>query len=173
MDNFISFISDNIVFVFIAIGVIYSLFSRKAPTEQKTNRMPSFGGDGQQRPQRPQVQQPQRTQQQHTQPQRSAQQQSARPKPARAEASRTGPSVIQSRSQPESGRRSVLFDEMMQDADQSQTADQKRMEAVHSGAAVPRHSAMNAGAVSGDELTKAIVWAEILGPPRAHKPYRR
>lgn len=46
-------------------------------------------------------------------------------------------------------------------------------QAAVAAAAERKESEATSPGLSGTELTRAVMWAEILGPPRARRPYRR
>ncbi|BBI34732.1 hypothetical protein [Cohnella abietis] len=171
MDDLISFISNNFYFVIVIVGIIYSLFFRKSPLENKPpNRMPDFGGDGQQRPRRPGETRPPVVETSHGEPvdtrlpapQRQAQH------PARSEAALR----LERELQPV---RSITLPEVEHKVEDYLPQQSTRARSsVNTSKPVPsRAVSSNTLGVTKEDLTRAIVWAEILGPPRARKPFRR
>jgi len=156
LEKLIQFLMSNFYFVIIVIGLVYSLFFRKSPLERKPpNRMPDFGGGGQlPRPQRP----PGQAEQPMSRPQQP------RPRPAEPAAAKqlARPAAIQ----PSDDYRSELMAQAIAGEPDaiSRSAD---------GADGGRSSGERPADLSGDDLTKAVMWAEILGPPRARRPHGR
>lgn len=145
MEQLISFAMNNFFIVIIIVGILYQLFFRKSPLE-KRNRMPDFGG-GQQRPP-------------GSPPQRGV---PMRIPPSKREEPRPIPQPIvveerveQSAIAPEPRRAPV-----------STLPEATPLEPAFAKAPQPSES------LSRDELARAVMWAEILGPPRARKPHGR
>ncbi|MFD0672070.1 hypothetical protein [Cohnella sp. GCM10027633] len=164
MDRLVQLAMDNIFFVVIIVGIIYSLFFRKSPLEKPRNRMPDFGG-GQQRPpgSPPQRGVPMRT-----------------PQQARQEPPRGVPQPVRSAPPPEPrpSRQMPLpaAEPPPEDAYVIREIEAEPARGV-SPPSPPEAPAAAAGARAGgqptrEELARAIVWAEVLGPPRAKRPYR-
>ncbi|TFE31672.1 hypothetical protein [Cohnella luojiensis] len=158
MERLISFLMHNFYFVIIVVGIIYSLFFRKSPLERPPNRMPDFGGGGQNGPRRPgelrpPVAQPTRTEPADTHfpaPQRQTQPNPVKtPSPIRVSTVGTEDSLSE-----EAQRKRVAVK-------QPESKGLSRPDRTHSPALTP------------EDLTRAVVWAEILGPPRARRPFRR
>jgi len=136
----------NVFFlIVVAIGIIYQLFVRKSPLE-KRNRMPDFGGGQQRRPGSP----PQRGVPMRLPP---AKQEQPRPTPQ--------PIVVEEYIEP-----SAVIPEPRK------TPVTTRPEAAPLEPAFAKAS-QTAESLSRDDLARAVMWAEILGPPRARKPHRR
>lgn len=154
--NLISFLLDNIYWVIVVGGVLYSMFGRNR-AKGPTNRMPSFGGGNEPnrearresnwgeeqeervepvRPVRPAAEQPPY---EPSQPdviasyERSPQAPARRPEPPRARMAYTRPDVIAPI--PESPKKAATLSPKV------------------------------------EEMRKAVVWAEILGPPRSKRPF--
>ncbi|MBO9597115.1 MAG: hypothetical protein J7559_04730 [Cohnella sp.] len=136
----------NILFLIaVAIGIVYQLFIRKSPLE-KRNRMPDFGG-GQRRPPG--------SPSQRGVPMRipPAKQEQPRPNPQ--------PIIVEERAE-----QRVAAPESRSIPDSS-PPEATPLEPAYAKAPKPSAS------LSRDELARAVMWAEILGPPRARKPHRR
>jgi hypothetical protein len=165
LEQLISFFMNHLFVVVIVIGLIYSMFFRKSPLEKRPpNRMPDFGG-GPQFPQKP-----------------------------RQTGTPAGTAPVERRSPPPAERREPLPEHRRQP-----TAAQPRPSWVPDPApseapavvrvstpGLPPVAAISSvsplaeasresseGALTRDDLTRAVVWAEILGPPRSRRPYRR
>ncbi|MFC5467104.1 hypothetical protein ACFPPD_00105 [Cohnella suwonensis] len=149
MEQLISFVAHNFYFVIIVVGVIYSMFFRKSPLERKPNRMPDFGGAGRPAPQRqrPPAQRPEQTQ--ASRPPAPREQPRPAAAPARADVPLSQAASVAAVVAPQG----------------PQTAPQARRAQPRSPAAA------SSGVLSRQDLKRAIVWAEIVGPPRARKPY--
>ncbi|WP_239617419.1 hypothetical protein [Cohnella mopanensis] len=153
MEELISFLTHNFYFVILAVGIIYSLFFRKSPLENRPpNRMPDFGGSDQQTKQpEPEIRKP-APQQPRTIRVDSRQRESL-------------PSLVEDKSTVDD----AYALESSPIAMTNTTANMPKKQN-----AVPRTG--GSGEVQGlasTELARAVMWAEILGPPRARKPYRR
>jgi hypothetical protein len=156
VEQVISFLMKNLGIVIIVVGVIYTLFFRKSPLERPPNRMPDFGGGGQQRPgqtggSRPPVAEPR-----SPAPQRSAPPPAPRQQPARIETRQADPKSDQQRPM------------VLGHAGMDETALTRRQRPV-----VPANTRMDKAVLTRDDLSRAVMWAEILGPPRARRPHRR
>lgn len=176
MGQLIAFVMDNFYVVLIIVGVIYSLFFRKSPIERPPNRMPDFGGGGRQRTGK-----------------------SGEFKP-NAEARTIGnkfpaPEVHQNASQGPAEQSSRIETHQRElKPNQNEVGVHAllgaSMERLDEGSAKPVRRSQGSGgnqqrlpqpqqnktseaALSRDELSRAIMWAEILGPPRAKRPHRR
>ncbi len=160
MDQLVRFVMDNFVLVAIAVGIVYSLFFRKSPLERPRNRMPDFGGgNGGQR--RPPGSPPTRGV-----PMRPRPEQPARPR-------ETPPAVSSAPPEPASHQSSAAYE-----APAAEAALKPREKPVSAAAAqaapyatIPSESFGNAP--TREDLERAIVWSEILGPPRARRPHRK
>lgn len=136
----------NIFFlIVVAIGILYQLFVRKSPLE-KRNRMPDFGGGQQRRPGSP--------------PQRGV---PMRIPPGKQEQTRPTPQPIN-------------VDEYIEP--RAVASEPRKTPVTTRPEAAPlepsfANAPQTAQSLSRDELARAVMWAEILGPPRARKPHRR
>lgn len=156
MREIIEFITNNFFFVVIVVGFIFSLFSKMKKGEPN-RRMPDFGGGG-----TPGMN---------------------RPRPAAADR--------QPRDEPMHQERPVIttsyhdaWEEVEDRESASQTSFADRVPARPAPArSLPPVSTSGEGARERDrhplnlsdrnELAKAVLIAEILGPPRAKKPFGR
>ncbi|THF72777.1 hypothetical protein [Cohnella fermenti] len=174
MEKLIDFILSNIYFVIVAIGLVYGMFFRKSSDSgKKPNRMPDFGGGGA-RPGTPQAP-------------------SSRPgapgEPAAGPRPAARPAAPREREQPR-----YRLPERPETASAPEAAP-VRPAPVHAAERAPKPAQAGVAAASPyaasapaspiyasspgglqptrEELARAVVWAEVLGPPRARKPFRR
>jgi hypothetical protein len=150
VEKLISFVMNNFFIVVIVLGIIYSLFFRKSPLERRPNRMPDFGGGGG----------PSRT---------------GESSPPNARNTRS-PDAVES-GLPGSGRQTsstLLMQQPLSQADPKPT-QRSSVSQSNADARAPRITSDQYGAegLTRDDLSRAVVWAEILGPPRARRPHRR
>ncbi|MFF2481981.1 hypothetical protein [Paenibacillus sp. NPDC058071] len=165
MDRLISFLFDNIYLVIVVGGVLLSLFGRSGSKGGGRNRMPDFGSGGSLRPQG------KTTENEDTELQPEPVRPVERPetfgrterpeRPVRATEARLATDYRAE------ARRPLLAEQQLGRAGggspfESSTAG--REATSRAAAALPTDT---------EELRKAIVWAEVLGPPRAKKPYGR
>lgn len=162
MEELISFLLKNFYVVIVIVGLIYSMFFRKSPLEKPpanrpnprpVNRMPDFGGS----PAFP-------------------------PKPRRAEepipVEKPRPSVQE---EPRPQRQTVYRSpEAAAPVSAEPARDRRALEPAP--APTPAPALVAAPAMQAEEtqdsriredMARAVVWAEILGPPRARRPFRR
>lgn len=164
MEKLISFITSNFYFVILIVGIIYSLFFRKSPLERPRNGMPDFGGGGgQRRAGRPGGEAP-----------------AATPIP-RAETPEARFPAPQQQTPPPVRRQEQPVRVQSHSAEPRKAAQPSSIvsqETVSRSTVKPQSApaAMNRLDVAGltrDDLSRAVVWAEILGPPRARRPHSR
>lgn len=195
MERLISFLSNNIIFVIMIVGIIYTMFFRKSPLERPPNRMPDFGGEGFPRPRRPGETRP------AARPvSRPEAEQIPTSRPAAPTAPRRQPEWMETRgprprtAQPEQPQRTddgwaearheqpvqrslseeprVTLVEPAQLPEQPRHTDRTAISAQPPG--LDDLGGSDSGAVLTQEnLSRAVMWAEILGPPRARRPHRR
>lgn len=194
MERLIEFLLSNFYYVIIVIGLVYTMFFRKSPLERPpenrpaprpqnpqqrptarpSDRMPDFGGAPMFPPKpRPAPAQP-------------VERKGPPPVERRApEVERQGPAPVDRREprpdiaipsqpvyrspdpirEPSPGRSSDSADFPPIERAPASTAPSAAISAAALEDSAPR--------LSRDDLTRAIVWAEILGPPRARRPYGR
>ncbi|MEV5028631.1 hypothetical protein [Paenibacillus sp. LPE1-1-1.1] len=160
----IEFLLNNIFIVVIIVGALASLFRKSGP-KNKPGRMPDFGGGGLPRT---------------LYPQEGRAEQEDRERPA-------GPAgQTLYRSQTETKRED--FEKLNATTETEKHAESPLMASLHqalqsaatnkalvSGAA-ERKSASERTETNGtrsQDLRRAVIWAEILGPPRSKKPFRK
>lgn len=188
MDKIISFLMNNFYFVIIVIGLIYSMFFRKSPMErppsqrppQRTpGRMPDFGGS----PVFPPKSRPSGS----TGEKQPVQGHSAKPVERREPRTEFGePTQGEARDRrhvhaetPNPARSIPVYEEEASAAPVvlSRPASTQSAYAEHERTAPAAAAAVSSPNrhedVTGDDLTRAVVWAEILGPPRARRPFRK
>lgn len=186
MEQLISFFMDNPFILFIIIGLLYTMFFRKSPIEkppgqrqgqgprqgqrppgQHTNRMPDFGGTPVFAPKprptsmrrEPPAAEPDYGSLFEPTPQAAMPQDVWKQTPARTPQA-TAPSapVVTLPTRPEPTYAAVTSRADLRPAYAATTSS---------------NQAGTQAALSPDDLAQAVVWAEILGPPRAKRPYRR
>lgn len=160
--KFISFLLENIYWVIVVGGVLFSMFGRSG-AKRRTNRMPSFGGGNESERPIPQHQRGWEEDEEETSypPQ----------KPAMAGSSVQGEGVGSGE-----GFRSSTLDRAVQAAPGRPSepprarlsANKPQAQAAASAAAELR---TGVSAPTADEMRQAVVWAEILGPPRSKRPF--
>jgi hypothetical protein len=162
----IEFLMNNIFIVVIIFGALASLFG-KAGSKKKPRQMPDFGGGGLPRSLFPQASEREPSED--------------RPLQERTE----GQSVFRSQSEQErqqsanpsySSRDSETLSGAPQIASLQRSLERASASKVVAPAAAERKSAGQsaiAATVQADDLRKAVIWAEILGPPRAKRPFRK
>ncbi|GGG10704.1 hypothetical protein [Paenibacillus abyssi] len=155
MDRLIEFIMSNLLYVVIVAGFLLSLFGKN----KKGNRMPDFGGDGRQGQAPAQPAGPRRVEQERpSQPmyqQREPVPPAADPQPTISyPIPYTQPSVS-SKEYTVEPRPNVRLE---------RTRTDKAM--VNNTSSLAEPGQRNPGR---EELRKAVLWAEILGPPRAKR----
>ncbi|MFC4599356.1 hypothetical protein [Cohnella hongkongensis] len=150
MEELITFLTSNIQFLIVIIGIVYFLFFRKSPLEKRTqNRMPDFGGESRRPTERP-----------------------VRPVPAQTRPERYEP-VETTYSAPE-----TFYDPGPAALSDPAPASRVSRSAAAAGSHQPdsyvyESSREAARGPSRQDLARAVLWSEILGRPRARKPYRR
>ncbi|WP_020615636.1 hypothetical protein [Paenibacillus daejeonensis] len=190
--NIIEFLSQNLFFVIIIIGFLLSLLGKGQKQQQQgkgANRMPDFGSgnrQGERRvpPERRTTQTAQQYEQrtpepveQHNPGPSSDSQNSQDVSLAEEAARRMEEEMQQRRNKEEEGRRREQQRRAREEQRRRQLEEQQRQEengdrdrtaaAVSSGPVRPGETLPGA-----NELTSAVLWAEILGPPRAKRPFR-
>jgi hypothetical protein len=173
MEQLISYLMDHLGIVIFVVGIIYALFFRKSPLERPPNRMPDFGGGGQRRPGQQgrsgapdsPSSRPAPTETQFPEPQGSVPPSPPRQQPVRLETRQPNPKPLQQR--PVVIVRSETEEEAIT---RSLPIQQARVSARQPGAVAERQGT---AALTRDDLSRAVMWAEILGPPRARRPHRR
>lgn len=186
MEKLIAFITHNPFILIIIVGLLYSMFFRKSPIEKPPgnrpagqpgtgpNRMPNFGGSPVFAPK------PQRTdtgttvRQPEIRPSFGGLDNSA-PEPAEDpyrqvpvpampdEAPRTPSYSLQERTEPVRPEQPRTVPARSRQTPQTAAASY--------AALTPTDG--NRANLTSDDLKRAVVWAEIIGPPRAKRPYYR
>lgn len=160
MSNIIDFLMKNFYFVIIILFFLSRLFS-KPSSQNKPTQMPDFGGGGKASQPIPQTSRMERRE-----PDWSDKQEEPRP---RLDIERR---EVQTRHEPAAN---VLY------ASQAFVADEppaRRLAADRAASAlVSSHSqsvsTSKKAAVTAGDLRKAVIWSEVLGPPRAKRPFRK
>lgn len=182
--NIFDFLMDNIYLVIIVLGFVMSLLGKSGGQKkgQSQSGMPTFGGGGSDM--RPNVPQPGQFDQQHLEQQRLEQQ---RMEQQRADQQRQQ-ALQRQREEAQARQLRLEQDEerrVMEAARQQELArratearqsfnaitDLPKKKVSHS--ARPAQRLFDPNAVNHNDLRKAVVWSEVLGPPRAKKPYNR
>ncbi|MBB6636226.1 hypothetical protein [Cohnella thailandensis] len=198
MERLIEFLLGNIYYVVVVVGLIYAMFFRKSPDDAKRpNRMPDFGGGGQRRerpqgpPQRPRrpgeapagtkpqgrpAARPEREEPRGGLPGRQDAPAPARTaEPAYEPAPRPAASPFEA---PAYGEPAPAVPAALAAAHASQARADGPSPFAEERPAASSASPVYAPSAGGlqpsrEDLARAIVWSEILGPPRARKPFRR
>jgi hypothetical protein len=186
VDKLISFVIGNFPVVVVVISVIYMLFFRKSPLEKPPNRMPDFGGDGQRRPRPPMGGMPPLTPTTRPQPPAgpypAPQRQQPPAMPSGAPLSREPRQLETRQPQPKpSVQRPIQAarpapDIVLAAPDRATRLGMETKMAPIDTDARPHSVTVASPTTTGltkNDLSKAVLWAEILGPPRARRPYRR
>ena len=170
MEKLISFFTHNPFILIIIVGLLYSMFFRKSPIEKPPNRPGSRPGNG-----------PNRMPNFGGSPVFAPKQQSGMDDPAPQPVFAEGP-ILQAPApaSPFEMPRTPSY------SLQERTEPSRREEARPAPArarwtpqapeeTIVAHAASDRGriALTPDDLTRAVVWAEVLGPPRAKRPYNR
>lgn len=156
MREIIEFITNNFFVVVVVVGFIFSLFS-KMKKGDPNRRMPDFGGGGAAAPNRTQpaaAEAPQRDDQPHLE------------RPIYTTAFETDRDKDRERE----------YERSYEDRLPAKPATVSSIPpaAASSGAGAPREQGGRSLRLSDrDELARAVLMAEILGPPRAKKPFGR
>lgn len=166
MTRIFEFLLNNIFIVVIIVGFLASLFRKAGAAKKQPGRMPDFGGGGILRRQAPDSDSGTRSDEPRTaQTEYAPIYRSQDSQPARTSESRTIRQESGKEEPPASGI--TAMERSLQRA-----AAQK---AKAGSAAASGHGSKSPAAekVSSDDLRKAVIWAEVLGPPRAKRPYRK
>jgi hypothetical protein len=173
----ISFLLENIYWVIVVGGVLFSMFGRSG-AKRRTNRMPSFGGGNE--PNRPAGRQNPEWEAEDEEldypgaypAQRPVSQEpvSSMPPYQPQKPLITSSSLQGSTSE---GNRSQTLERAVQAAASrpSEPPRARLAAAKPQPAAAAADSRTELATPKADELRKAIVWAEILGPPRSKRPF--
>lgn len=157
----IEFLLNNIFIVVIIIGALASLFG-KAGSKRKPNQMPDFGGGGLPRMPFPQKNEKERSEERRP-VERTETQTLYRPRPEQER----HPSASQEGNAAATAAQAAALERALHKA-----AASKAMAHEAANRQTANQSAM-AASVQADDIRKAIVWSEILGPPRSKRPYRK
>ncbi|WP_138753339.1 hypothetical protein [Paenibacillus sinopodophylli] len=161
----IEFLMNNIFIVVIIFGALASVFG-KSGKKKKPGRMPDFGGGGVQRPS-------------------NQQERGSHEEEQQVPSASSGQTVYRSQSQSrreENDQPAFAAREQELTAETSQIASVQRVlqraanNKEKASASAERkyagQSAISAPSRSED-LKRAVIWAEILGPPRSKRPFRK
>jgi hypothetical protein len=157
----IEFLLDNIFIVVIIFGALASFFG-KAGSKKRPNQMPDFGGGGLPRMPFPQKNDKEPIDERRTveRPETQTIYRSRPDQERQTSASREGSVAV-------TAARAASIERPIPKAAEGKTK---------AGGTVDRQTAnpsAMAASVQTDDIRKAIVWAEILGPPRSKRPYRK
>lgn len=159
----IEFLMNNIFIVVVILGALASVFG-KSGAKKKPGQMPNFGGGGLPRSLFPQ------SGEQEREVERPQSQQAA------------GGTVYRSATEVERSSDMNSTRSSRENAEAPQTASQQRAlqraaaNKETAQAAAQRNygsQSINAESIRSDDLRKAVIWAEVLGPPRSKKPFRK
>ena len=186
MEQLISFFTHNPFILIIIAGLLYSMFFRKSPIEKPpgnrpanpanpanrpaTGRMPNFGGSQVFPPKQPhQAGEPAR--QSAPRPDYGGM-----PAPAPQPMYGEGP-ILPMPAMPAASQASPY--KLRQQAQSAKPEEPRPAVSRHRSAVQPSantavaKSAGSGTALSPNDLAQAVIWAEIIGPPRAKRPYFR
>ncbi|WP_441910444.1 hypothetical protein [Paenibacillus sp. MCAF9] len=161
----IEFLMNNIFIVVVILGALASVFG-KSGAKKKPGQMPDFGGGGLPRSLFPQS--------------GELEQEVERPQPQPPQAA--GGTVYRSVTEVErsSDMNSTLYSRESAEAPQTASLQRALQRAAANKettqAAAQRNygsQSINAASIRSDDLRKAVIWAEVLGPPRSKKPFRK
>lgn len=165
----IEFLLNNIFIVVIIFGALASLFG-KAGSKKKPSQMPNFGGGG-----LPRIPSPMTDERTHREERPLQERTDVQPlyrsasEQERQQAKMSGPLAG---SQEVGNAYSTSQAASRERSPQIVVAANVTKEAQGASAA-PVNKSFSATAVQANDLRRAVVWAEILGPPRSKRPYRR
>ncbi|MFS0727555.1 hypothetical protein [Paenibacillus sp. 1P07SE] len=183
--NIIEFLTQNLFFVIIIIGFLISLFSKSNQRKQggSNNRMPDFGSGNREERRVPPGQRPtpdwQQSEQRAPQPEQPSYSETpvAQEIPLAEETARRIEEDARQREQEKEERRRAEQQRRARE-EQRRRMEEERVQEDHAsgdrtGVAVASGPARPGETLPGaNELTSAVLWAEILGPPRAKRPFR-
>lgn len=163
MEKLISFIFENIYWVVIIGGVLFSMFGRQKGSGKSNPRMPEFGGGGP----RNIFGQPNASeeQQQQSHPDLTFDRPEQFERPVKA--------VIAAAQDNVSGNDAATSGALARALKAAATLPEVQR-GKSSGAASQTHSGASHAKLiphEKDELRRAVIWSEILGPPRAKRPF--
>ena len=165
MESLIAFLLDNIFIVIVAAGFLMSLLGKGKQQQRRVGRMPDFGGGPMQsEPAMP----------------------NDRPfgsdsSPAPAYEQTPQPVYTSSMSQPSSEGQSLMarshpessLSRGIGGAGRPSSTSQTARSQTSSRSTAPVTGSAALKRVDADDLRQAVLWAEILGQPRARKPHSR
>lgn len=157
---------NNIFIVVIIFGALASLFG-KAGSKKKPSQMPDFGGGGLPRNLFPQASEREPSEDRPLQ-ERTEGQPVYRSQPEQERQHAANPALPT--------RESELLSGAPQIAALQRSLERAATSKAMAPAAAERKPAGQsaiAATVQADDLRKAVIWAEILGPPRAKRHYRK
>lgn len=154
MERIIEFLMGNIVWIVIVLGIVTKLLGGSGSRKSSTPRMPSFGGNmSSGAPRRGSA---------HEESEEAAE-------PALAEA--------QLLTEPSSGRSQAMMmtDEARLIEEPEVIRPSRLLQPAKPKAAEPQPERKSARQLpqTTSELQNAIIWSEILGPPRSKRSYRK
>ncbi|WP_054024219.1 hypothetical protein [Bacillus sp. FJAT-28004] len=159
----IEFIMNNIFIVVVILGALASFFG-KSGAKKKPGQMPDFGGGGLPRTLFPGTGEHER-ESERPQPQQAAgstvyrttseQERSTEMNPSYSSRETAGPPQI------------APLQRVLQRAATSKDAAQTAAERNYGSQSI------NAASIRSDDLRKAVIWSEVLGPPRSKRPFRK
>ncbi|WP_144266417.1 hypothetical protein [Paenibacillus curdlanolyticus] len=168
MEDLISFLLHNIYIVVVVVGFLFSMLNKSNKSKGRNRRMPDFGNGGDQpsgqpartgRVQRSDESDPRPTM---AQPLAEPRPQQRQPAPAEAYEAPAAVSAGVRAAEPVQrvGARSERPSRLSTAADSSQPPLASR-------------ERQNELKPTAETLRQAVLWSEILGPPRAKRPFRR
>jgi hypothetical protein len=161
----IEFLMNNIFIVVIIFGALASLFG-KSGSKKKPGRMPDFGGGG--LPRSSNAGEPGNEQEERPLPGPAAGQSVYRTQPQNVREEYETPAY--------KARETEVLNQTPQVAPSQRTLQQAANARGKAAKAAERNSAPQSALTAharADDLRRAVVWAEILGPPRSKRPFRK
>lgn len=164
MEQLIEFVTGNMWLVIAAVVFLLSLFRKAKGEETQKGGMPDFGGNG-------------------SAPGRQGGSPVPKQQGGPAPAPRPRQQPVHGSPRPQA-KQAVHTDSQHSERDRQQPGASRQQPAssatksfqaanVNSGERPAALRSPASGEAGAEEIRNAILWAEVLGPPRAKKPYRR
>jgi hypothetical protein len=163
----IDFLMNNIFIVVIIVGALASMFG-KAGGKKKPSQMPDFGGGGLPRNLQPRTtEEPQRQSRPVLQEQPEGQT-VYRSSGEQERQAPMQPSYVGMQTEVTAGApQTASLERALKRASASKAQAQDALERK------PAAQGAVVTSVQAEDLRKAVIWAEVLGPPRSKKPFRK
>lgn len=162
----IEFLMNNIFIVVIILGALASLFG-KAGSKKKPGRMPDFGGGGLPRTLFPQASD-RESNLDRPLAERTESQPAYRTRPEQERQHSANPALASRDHEAPAGPLQMPALELA-----IKRAGTGKAKAPDAAERKPDAQSAIAASVQAHDMRKAVMWAEILGPPRSKRPYRK